>query len=347
MPGGSTASRWRSNWPRSSCARCRSAELLDRLDHRFTRADRRPAGGAAPGTRRCGRRSSGRTSCARPPSGGCGRGFPCSPGRSAWPPPRKCARRCRSSGPTWSTRSSGSSTSPSCSAKASGTGCWTRCASSAPSGWRRPGSSPPAGRGTSRGTWPWRGTSARTSPMTTRWTATTSCARCTPNLRAALEYALELDDEAAAPLRAGGAGRPWRQRPPGRWSPRWRQERWRSGAELACSLYGYWQISGLLGEGGYWLTKVLDRFPAPGRSGHGRWSTGDSCGRSRETSINALADCEAGTAMALALGDDAVTARGYQHTMLTLTFLGRHDEARRSPRRRGPGCARAATWRAS
>jgi non-specific serine/threonine protein kinase len=31
--------------------------------------------------------------------------------------------------------------------------------------------------------------------------------------------------------------------------------------------------------------------------------------------------------MALALGDDAVTARGYQHTMLTLTVLGRHDEA--------------------
>jgi hypothetical protein len=31
--------------------------------------------------------------------------------------------------------------------------------------------------------------------------------------------------------------------------------------------------------------------------------------------------------MARALGDDAVTARGYQHTQLTLTFLGRHDEA--------------------
>ena len=78
-----------------------------------------------------------------------------------------------------------------------------------------------------------------------------------PNLRAALEYALEPDD---GPLDA------------------------EAGAELACSLYGYWQISGLLGEGGYWLTKVLDRFPAPGRSGRGRWSTGGSSGRSRGTS---------------------------------------------------------------
>ena len=31
--------------------------------------------------------------------------------------------------------------------------------------------------------------------------------------------------------------------------------------------------------------------------------------------------------MALAIGDDATTARGYQYTQLTLTFLGRHDEA--------------------
>jgi predicted ATPase len=118
------------------------------------------------------------------------------------------------------------------------------------------------------------------------------------NLRAALEYALESEDG-----------------------------RWEAGAEIACSLYGYWQISGLLGEGGYWLTKALDRFPGPGieraralvNRGFLRSFSGDI--------LNALADCEAGTAMALALGNDAVTARGYQHTMLTLTFLGRHDEA--------------------
>ncbi len=40
-----------------------------------------------------------------------------------------------------------------------------------------------------------------------------------------------------------------------------------------------------------------------------------------------MADCEQGTEIALALGDDAIVARGYQHLHLTLTFLGRHDEA--------------------
>jgi predicted ATPase len=159
-----------------------------------------------------------------------------------------------------------------------------------------------------------------------------------PNLRAALEYALESDsesdDELGAPsppaspelgtvpgLGTGPSGSS------GSVATAVAQERWEAGAELACSLYGYWQISGLLGEGGYWLTKVLDRFPAPGleraralvNRGFLRSFSGDI--------LNALADCEAGTAMALAVGDDAVTARGYQHTMLTLTFLGRHDEA--------------------
>ncbi len=104
-------------------------------------------------------------------------------------------------------------------------------------------------------------------------------------------------------------------------------ERWRAGGELACSLYGYWQISGLLGEGGYWLTKVLDRFPEPGTE-RARALVNRGFLRSFQGNIeSALADCEAGTAMALTIGDDGTTARGYQHTQLTLTFLGRHDEA--------------------
>ena len=132
------------------------------------------------------------------------------------------------------------------------------------------------------------------------------------NLRAALEYALDDPADAGSP----GAG-----------SPGGGESRWRSGTEMACALHGYWQISGLLSEGGYWLTKALDRFPAPGperalalvnrgflRSFHGELA-------------GALADCEAGTKMALALGEDAITARGYQHLQLTLVFLGRHDEA--------------------
>jgi len=150
------------------------------------------------------------------------------------------------------------------------------------------------------------------------------------NLRAALEYALEDEDPAgaeAAPaaepfgLSSGPAGSS------GSVATSVAQDRWRAGGELACSLYGYWQISGRLGEGGYWLTKVLDRFPSPGperaralvNRGFLRSFSGDIA--------NALADCEAGTAMALAIGDEGTTARGYQHAQLTLTFLGRHDEA--------------------
>jgi predicted ATPase len=104
-------------------------------------------------------------------------------------------------------------------------------------------------------------------------------------------------------------------------------DRWRSGLEMACALYGYWQISGLLGEGGYWLTKALDRFPEAGREralalvnrGFVRSFHGDITG--------ALADCEEGTEIGLAIGDDAIVARGYQHLHLTLTFLGQHDRA--------------------
>jgi non-specific serine/threonine protein kinase len=104
--------------------------------------------------------------------------------------------------------------------------------------------------------------------------------------------------------------------------------RWRSGTAMAASLYGYWQMSGLLGEGGYWLSKALDRFP-------------DDCPERALALVNrgflrsfqggdmaaALADCEAGIALASALRLARVTARGYQHLMLTLTFLGQHERA--------------------
>ena len=162
------------------------------------------------------------------------------------------------------------------------------------------------------------------------------------NVRAALEYAL--GDPVGSPCRAddaaGRPGRPesgvpalrrlvrsWRagRRDGGR--PGEATGRWRSGLEMACALYGYWQISGLLGEGGYWLTKALERFPEAGREralalvnrGFVRSFHGDIAG--------ARADCEEGIEIGLAIGDDAIVARGYQHLHLTLTFLGQHDEA--------------------
>jgi non-specific serine/threonine protein kinase len=166
--------------------------------------------------------------------------------------------------------------------------------------------------------------------------------RVHPNLRAALEYALESDpepedDPAGAPPSISGSspaspdGVPGPaagfRGPSGSVATAVAQERWEAGAELACSLYGYWQISGLLGEGGYWLTKVLDQFPDAGGE-RARALVNRGFLRSFQGDLdNALTDCEAGTAMALTIGDDRTAARGYQHMQLTLTFLGRHDEA--------------------
>jgi non-specific serine/threonine protein kinase len=163
------------------------------------------------------------------------------------------------------------------------------------------------------------------------------------NVRAALEYALGDPVGSAVPAVptvpavpagvAGMSGAPGSgladglERDAGGESAGEATERWRSGLEMACALYGYWQISGLLGEGGYWLTKALERFPEAGREralalvnrGFVRSFHGDIAG--------ALADCEEGTEIGLAIGDDAIVARGYQHLHLTLTFLGQHDRA--------------------
>ncbi|MCL2583991.1 MAG: LuxR family transcriptional regulator [Streptosporangiales bacterium] len=102
------------------------------------------------------------------------------------------------------------------------------------------------------------------------------------------------------------------------------------GADLATSLYGYWQISGMLREGGYWLTRVLDRFPSesPERA---RALVNRGFLRSFQGRIaDALEDCRTGTGMALSLGEAAICARGYQHLNLTLAFNGMHAAAERA-----------------
>ena len=121
-----------------------------------------------------------------------------------------------------------------------------------------------------------------------------------PNLRAAMEYALEPAD---GPLDAAGA-------------------------ELACSLYGYWQISGLLGEGTYWLTKVLDRFPVPSRERG--WALACRCylGAMQGAADEAVADGTAGTEIGIALGDERLIGRGYNYLTLALTIAARYEEAR-------------------
>jgi predicted ATPase len=136
-----------------------------------------------------------------------------------------------------------------------------------------------------------------------------------PNVRAALEYAL--DDLVGSPVPAVPSGA----------VPSGAVARWRSGVDIACSLYGYWQISGFLGEGGYWLGKALERFP---EDGHERARALVTRGflRSFQGEIEgALADLETGITVALAIGDAPVTARGYQHLHLAFTFGGRHEDA--------------------
>jgi predicted ATPase/DNA-binding CsgD family transcriptional regulator len=92
-------------------------------------------------------------------------------------------------------------------------------------------------------------------------------------------------------------------------------------ARLATSLYGYWQISGLLREGKRWLTKVLEHFPDP----------------SPERAMTLIVRCylvnrgradgEEGIAIAERLGETFLAGRGYVFLHLALTLAGSLDEA--------------------
>ena len=201
---------------------------------------------------------------------------------------------------------------------------------------------PPAGRGTSRGTWPWRGTSASTSPTTTRWTATTSCARCTRTCARRWSTRSSDDDRRTGRgcelagldgLAAASGGRDGGGR-----------GALASGAELACSLYGYWQISGLLGEGGYWLTKVLDRFPdrrAGAGAGAGQPGIpavvpgGHRAARSPTARPAPRWRSRSATTPSRPAGTSTRCSRS--------PSSGGTTRRRRSATRRGPGCGRAAT----
>jgi predicted ATPase/DNA-binding CsgD family transcriptional regulator len=120
------------------------------------------------------------------------------------------------------------------------------------------------------------------------------------DIRAALEYAL-----------SGPPGDP---------------ERDRDGAALAISLWGYWQVSGLISEGRYWLGKVLDKFPGPSaerawalivRGYLGAVQGGDE----------AIDETAEGTRIAEQIGDELAAARGHLYHMVALMSVGRLAEA--------------------
>jgi len=101
----------------------------------------------------------------------------------------------------------------------------------------------------------------------------------------------------------------------------------REAARLATALSAYWQMSGLLAEGRYWLGRVLDRFAGP--SAERAWALivqGSLASWAGEVE-DAIAGLREGIPMASALGDDAACTRGYLYLNQALTFAGRHAEA--------------------
>jgi len=98
-------------------------------------------------------------------------------------------------------------------------------------------------------------------------------------------------------------------------------------ASLATDPYAYWQISGLLGEGRYWMAKVLDRYPGP--SPKRAWALvmiGILATLQGELA-DALAAIDEGIAIAEDLGDVLTAARGYGTRTLASGFAGQHEEA--------------------
>ncbi|MER7398911.1 LuxR C-terminal-related transcriptional regulator [Streptomyces sp. NPDC000151] len=103
-------------------------------------------------------------------------------------------------------------------------------------------------------------------------------------------------------------------------------------ARLAGDLWGYWQIAGLLAEGRYWQTRVLDRFadPVPERAwalmvrGYLATFQGDPG--------DAVSDLDEGIALAERCGEPLMAGRGHVYRNLAMTFLGRYEEAAESAR---------------
>lgn len=98
-------------------------------------------------------------------------------------------------------------------------------------------------------------------------------------------------------------------------------------ARLAADLRAYWEISGLLQEGTYWLTKVLLRFEDPSAERAWLLLTRGVLATLRGELGPAVADLELSVAMAQAHGEVKACALGHAYLCLALTFSGRHAEA--------------------
>ncbi len=117
------------------------------------------------------------------------------------------------------------------------------------------------------------------------------------SIRAALEYSL------------AGGGRPG------------------DGAALATRLHVYWQISGLLREGRYWLAKVLEVFPEPCAQRAQALGIRGRLGTFAGDADTAAADIRESIRLAADLGEDLTAARGYLYLNLALAFGGQPGPA--------------------
>jgi predicted ATPase/DNA-binding CsgD family transcriptional regulator len=131
------------------------------------------------------------------------------------------------------------------------------------------------------------------------------------NLRAALEYAL-----ASEPGQREHGQLEHGQLEHGQLA------RQRDGAELATRLYGYWLSAGLMGEGLYWLGRVLDRFTEP--SAQRAWALLISCyiGTLGGDAPRAAALGTEGVSLAAGLKERQAEARGWAFLCLAHTFCG-------------------------
>jgi predicted ATPase/DNA-binding CsgD family transcriptional regulator len=98
-------------------------------------------------------------------------------------------------------------------------------------------------------------------------------------------------------------------------------------ATIATSLFGYWQMSGRMREGGYWLGKVLDRFTEPSPERARALIIDGSLAIFRGETAAAITSVEEGIRLAEVVDDTITRGIGYMYLCLALLTAGRYDEA--------------------
>jgi predicted ATPase/DNA-binding CsgD family transcriptional regulator len=98
-------------------------------------------------------------------------------------------------------------------------------------------------------------------------------------------------------------------------------------AVIASSLFGYWQMAGLMREGGYWLGKVLDRFTEPSPERARALMIDGNLAVFRGEADSAITSVEEAIRLAEAIDDPITKGVGYMYLCLALLTAGRYDEA--------------------